>query len=31
MKIINLFPPEVPDSYLVWSFDKHNFLVLLEI
>lgn len=31
MDVIVIFPPEPPDAYLVWSFDKFGFVVCLEI
>jgi hypothetical protein len=31
MNFISVLNPEVPQSFLMWNFDRYGFVVLLEI
>jgi hypothetical protein len=31
IRVISLFPDPKPSEFLVWNFDKYNFIVMLEL
>lgn len=31
LELLVLMPPETPSEFLVWDFDQHGFVVLLEL
>lgn len=31
MELLNLFPPEDPEQWLLWGIDEHGFIIVADI